>query len=227
MNKLILFDIDGTLINSHGMGKRGFEITLQKWFGRHIEMSGVDWFGRTDEEILTEIMTAEGFSVTDIRNALPRIYGEYVILFRDFARHHRDQFELLPGVLPLLETLNTMDEIRLGLVTGNLMEAAFIKLEMADIDGYFRKELGGYGDDHSKRSELVRLAVERCAAHYGDFDDIFVVGDSHRDITAAKENGLKAIAVATGKLNECELTTYQPHHVFKNFSDPDHFLTVL
>jgi phosphoglycolate phosphatase-like HAD superfamily hydrolase len=103
-----------------------------------------------------------------------------------------------------------------------------MKLSAANLDGYFPNGVGGFGDDRDARAELVPIAIERARKHYSIDGEVIpvVIGDSHRDVLAAKENGAVCVAVATGKLKSCELAGYQPEYIFEDFSDTSAVLKV-
>lgn len=225
MNALI-FDIDGTLMNSHGLGRKAFEEAINNVMGVRTDMSTVDWLGRTDREIIMQVLTELHYSRDLIESKLPRIFEDFVRLFSEYSVKHKDKFQIYPHVREFLEYVK---EKPVGLLTGNVMETAHLKLKMVGIDGYFPFGIGGFGDESADRNELFPLAVKRMKKHYDvrKFDRVFVIGDSHRDIACAKNNRAVAVAVATGKMTVEELSRYAPDYVYSDFNHMREILPIL
>lgn len=225
MNALI-FDIDGTLMNSHGLGRKAFEQAIRNVMGVMTDMSAVDWLGRTDREIVYQVLTELHYSRELIDQRIPEIFSQFIRLFAEFSRNHPDKFEIYPHVREFLENVKDRP---VGLLTGNVMETAHLKLKMVGIDGYFPFGIGGFGNESEDRNELFPIAVQRMKEHYGikKFERVFVIGDSHRDIACAKNNKAVSVAVATGKMSVQELRQYNPDHVFADFLDMRNILPVM
>lgn len=217
MNAL-LFDIDGTLLNSHGLGRTAFEEALSIVMGVNADLSAVDWLGRTDCEIVTEVLVRSGFKRSVARKRLPEVFRCFTGLFDSYSKKQAGRFVLLEYVREFLEAVK---DCPVGLLTGNARDTAYIKLRMTGIDGYFPGGVGGFGDERCVRSRLYPLAVRRMKKHFGErrFDSVFVIGDSHRDIECAKANGAVSVAVATGRQSLEELRSYEPDFAFRNFSE--------
>ncbi len=215
--KALLFDIDGTLLNSHGLGRKAFESAIEEALGIPADLSGIDWFGRTDHDILSKFFELKG--IKDNRAEKMRtVFSIFIKRFEDFAGQNPAGFTLLPGVKSLLESLKGSC---LGLVTGNVMEAAYVKLKMAGIADYFPYGVGGFGNEAGDRCSLLPIAVDRMKGYYkvGKFDKVYIIGDSPRDIECAHANGALCLAVATGKMKPAELGSYRPDFLFENFND--------
>ena len=224
--KALLFDIDGTLVNAQGMGSRVFEAAIRQVTGKTLPMDTVDWMGRTDTDIILCILEVEGYSEMEAQSMLPGIFRHYRENFEDYAQQYPERFVRFPGVLELLEALQDQS---LGLLTGNLPESAEVKLAMAGIGHFFPKGIGGFGSERRKRSELVPLALDKMKQHYRveQFSEVWVIGDSHRDILCGKENGTKTLAVATGRQSLEELKRYDPDIAVPDFSDFESLLPSL
>jgi len=215
--KGILFDIDGTLLKSYGgLGRIPFEISIEKVTGKKINLSKVDWLGRTDLDVIWNVLLENNFKEEYIKNFIPLIFEEYINNFKIFSYKNIDKFELIPNVKNLLELIK---EKPIGLLTGNLKETAHIKLEILGINNYFPFGIGGYGDEDRDRSKLVLYAINRMKNYYKNIDDFIIIGDSFRDILCAKKNKIKILAVATGKNSYDELKKYNPDFLEKDFSD--------
>jgi len=195
MERLILFDIDGTLTDSGSAGSISLNKTFQAMFGidgafRHIRLDG-----KTDIPIIKEGLAAHGLdgggrTVADILSGyLDRLKREI----------HNDRKHLKPGIGELLAAIAAMDGCRLGLLTGNVEEGARIKLGAFDLNRHF--QWGAFGSDHEDRNRLLPMAVEKYRRLSGrkiPFDRCVVVGDTPRDVDCAKPYGAVAVAVATG-----------------------------
>lgn len=223
----LLFDIDGTLLYSHGSGKRAFERAFLEIFGLSTLDVFPDAHGKTDPAIADEIaISLLGRELTDSElEVLNRRYLE--LLEAELAAS--EHFEILPGVAELLERLAAMPGILLGIQTGNLKKAAANKLARAKLEHHF--VLGGYSCDSRDRAELVAAAITRAkdhAAAIGEtIDSIFVIGDTVRDLEAAEAAGAKFIGVRTGR-RSAELIGRVPAEVLlKDFTDQSLFLKLL
>ncbi len=213
MAKLFLFDIDGTLVQSSP--HTAFIDSIKKLHGITIEDNHASYSGLTDKIILELMLEAQGWDSSKIKLHLPA-------LLEEFERAHDGLFKkgsirLLPGVKKLLVALQKRNA-SVGLITGNLESRAKKKLQDAGVWHYFK--FGGYGSDpHDKRSDLVLIAVKKA-----DFDikdpNIYVVGDTPRDIEAAADAGVKnKIGVATGTSSIRELQAAGADVVFEDFAD--------
>lgn len=225
MNALI-FDIDGTLMNSHGLGRKAFEEALNCVTGIRVDMSGVDWLGRTDREILTQVLDEHQFGGKEIEKCLPEIFRVFNRQFAEFSRQHPEKFSAYPYVKGFLDKVRDRP---LGLLTGNVMETAHLKLGMVGIGDFFPFGIGGYGNESADRNALFPVALNRMKKHYQvrEFDRVFVIGDSHRDIECAKKNGAVSIAVSTGKMDRSDLLSHTPDYLFRNFREMSAILDIL
>lgn len=225
MNKLILWDIDGTIIVSHGAGVRAMERALTKRFGVKCDLSKIDWAGRTDSWITGEVFRHTGLPDTPQNS---HDYLETYLELLPIELRDGQQGQILPGVLELLETFHNHKEIAQGLLTGNLKRGAELKLTHFKVWHYF--EFGAYADDSSVRNDLGPHALRRAKArHAVDFppDRTFIIGDTPYDIECGQVIGARTIAVATGKYSVAELAAHQPTAVFENFADTAAFLRVI
>jgi phosphoglycolate phosphatase-like HAD superfamily hydrolase len=192
---LYLFDLDGTLMTSSGSGGRAFERACQEVLGIPQALEKITLHGNTDPSILDEACRhARG---------TPATAGEREAVFAAYLGHLAGELaaaevEVLPGVRELLDLLENRRDL-VGLATGNLFDGARLKLTAAGLWGRF--PVGGYGSDAAERADLVRVAIQRAEGRLGrplDRSEIALIGDTPRDVAAARENGVRAIAVATG-----------------------------
>lgn len=225
MKKLILWDIDGTLIVSHGAGVRAMEKAFEKRFGLKGDLGKIDWAGRTDSWITGEVLSRHGLEVT------PQNCHDYLETYLELLPAElRDgpQGQVLPGVLELLETLHARTDLAQGLLTGNLRRGAEFKLTHYKVWHYF--EFGAFADDSPRRNDLGPHALRRAKEiHLVNFapDRTFIIGDTPHDIECGKVIGARTIAVATGRHTRDELAAHDPTAVFDNFADTAAFLRVI
>lgn len=217
MVRLVLFDIDGTLIRTGGAGMRAFERTLAVEFGIEDGIRGVSFAGRTDTSLVREILTVHGLPATAESRA--RFLDRYVFLLDDqLARH---QGLVCPGVRELLEGLAALPEPPVvGLQTGNIRLGAEIKLRHHGLWEHFT--VGGFGDDSEDRRELTRIAWERAARCLGgplDPAHVVVVGDTPHDVDCGHALGARVVAVATGGASRAELEAHRPRWVLDSLQE--------
>ena len=225
MKKLILWDIDGTIIVSHGAGARAMEKALTKRFGITVDLGKIDWAGRTDSWITGEVFRFCGLPDTP-QNSHDYLETYLELLPQELAAG--PQGHVLPGVLELLETLHHRQDLAQGLLTGNLKRGAQFKLTHYQVWHYF--EFGAFADDSPRRNDLGPHALRRAKEiHAVDFHPsrTFILGDTPHDIECGKVIGAQTIAVATGRFSVDELAAHQPTAVFKNFADTAAFLRVI
>jgi phosphoglycolate phosphatase len=223
--KLILWDIDGTLIVSHGAGARAMEKALTKRFGVRVDLGKIDWAGRTDTWITGEVFRYCGLPDTP-QDAHDYLEAYLELLPQELA--NGTQGQVLPGVFELLEILHHRTDVAQGLLTGNLRRGAEYKLTHYKVWHYF--EFGAFADDSARRNDLGPHALRRAKErHAVDFppDQTFVIGDTPHDIECGKVIGARTIAVATGKFTVDELAAHRPTAVFQDFADVAAFLRVI
>ncbi|MCP4356438.1 MAG: HAD hydrolase-like protein [Chloroflexi bacterium] len=219
--KLILFDIDGTLIRSHGAGRETIGYALEKLFGTVGPLQDYHMSGKTDPRIILDLMTAAGFDQREVEEKLPQVYE----LMAEYGRKIFPQREMepCPGIPELLSALKRQESVVLGLLTGNAQLTAPIKLTAANIDpAQFR--VGVYGSDALDRNELPAIGIERAnrltGYEFAGYNTI-IIGDTPADILCARAGKATAVAVASGWHSAATLTKYQPDHLFENLADLD------
>jgi phosphoglycolate phosphatase len=194
--KLLLFDIDGTLVTTGGAGVRALNRAFCQVVGIVNGLDGVRPHGKTDPAIVREVFAARGNAHHDPK-VLEEILEVYVRLLPEEVQRS-DNYTVLPGILRFLEDFQGNPSLAFGLATGNVERGARIKLERGNLNRFF--EFGGFGSDAESRTELVRTAADNGARHAGvriDSRDIFVIGDTPRDIDAGREAGFRTVGVAT------------------------------
>jgi len=216
--RLILWDIDMTLVNTGAAGQHALIRTTIEWFGGEGDLTGVEIAGRTDRAIAHQIMEKYGKAATT--ENVDAFLDRYVSLLPEELpkRHGR----VLPGVRELLEDLAQQPDKTLGLLTGNLERGAQLKLEHYDLWQFF--PFGAFADDHHDRNALGPCAVRRAAAHAGfEFrpEQVDVVGDTGHDVACGKAFGARTIAVATGSWSRERLAEHQPDFLFDDLANVD------
>jgi phosphoglycolate phosphatase len=225
--KLVLFDIDGTLITSRGAGRRAMRTAFERVFGTAGGIDQYDLRGRTDTRIVHDVMGAEGWEASRVKERLDDFFEAYVAGLTAEIGDGRDVITL-PGVAAIVARLDQAAGVALGLVTGNIEEGARIKLAPTGL--WPRFQVGAYGSDHMDRRRLPSLAARRAHALLGTaFDpaDVIVIGDTPHDIDCARAFGAVAVAVATGQYPREDLLADRPDHFFEDLSDTDRVLAAL
>ena len=217
--RLVLFDIDGTILLTDGAGRRAVQRALIEVFG---STGSADhrFDGKTDPQIVRELMRMEGHADEHIDEHMGRMLARYVEYLHDELRSGVASTRLMPGVPELLDALDARDDVLLGLLTGNLAAGARAKLNAAGVDpGRFA--IGAFGSDHEARGELPAVAQRRAREDLGlDIagNDVVVIGDTPADIQCGRAIGARAIAVATGHYSVEELWRHGPAAVFEDLS---------
>ncbi|MBT8396855.1 MAG: HAD hydrolase-like protein [Gemmatimonadetes bacterium] len=217
MNRLILFDIDGTLVWG-GPAKGAFEKAMNSVFGTAGPIGGHDFSGKTDPQIARELLTLAGFESDRIEAGFEDLWGEYLAELR--IRLVAKPMSVLPGVEALLDALTGRKGVAMGLLTGNIAEGARLKLDSVGLTDFF--PLGGYGSDAEDRDALPAVAMERARDHFGfDFppESVVVVGDTPRDVSCGKNGGTRTVAVATGWYDLETLAAHDPDQVLEDLGN--------
>lgn len=206
--KVLLFDVDQTLISTGGAGLRALDRACQRLLGIEKAMDGIKPHGKTDPAIVREILSVRlGSNAAELglSGRLESILESYIFFLREEVKTSTT-YRVLPGIFPLLEELSLRRDVALGLATGNIESGARIKLHRGGLNRYFA--FGGFGSDSENRTELVRKAAEKAAAKSGvacQSSDIYVIGDTPLDIDAGRAAGFKTVGVATGSYSVDQL----------------------
>ncbi len=246
IDRLVLFDIDCTLIDAHGAGGRAILRAISDVYGVEGELGDYSFHGRTDPGIIADLAGLwgggepgevigryEGETQPQVVHDLAERLGtpaavvdrlvdvciaRYVELLRDEIT--RVEVETLPGVKELVTALAADRRALVGLLTGNVVEGARLKLEPTGLFPLFK--VGAYGSDSALRADLPAVAVARAEALDGRLyagKDIVVIGDTPADIECGASLGVTAVAVATGRHTVDDLAAHAPDHLFADFSD--------
>src|SRR5467141_1655764 len=222
--RLLLFDIDGTLIHSGGAGVHALKLTLAERFDIADDLRDIEIAGMTDSGIVVSILKKHRIPATN--DNITAFLDSYVhFLSQELPRR---KGTLLPGVLELLERLKSRPHLVLALLTGNVSRGAQLKLEHYGVWHFF--EFGAFADDHHDRNELGGFARARAKEKHGrEFseDEIDVIGDTPRDIACGKALGARTIAVATGTWSREKLAEHHPDILIDDLSDVDRLINTL
>lgn len=218
--KLVLFDIDGTLLSSDGAGRRAMESALTAVFGS-AGAAGYRYDGKTDRQIARELMRELGHADDHIDERMEQLFALYLDALRAELAEGETQVAVLPGVPELLDALEARSDVVLGLLTGNLAEGAAVKLGTAGID-IARFRVNAFGSDHESRPELPVLAQTRARELLGlevQGERVVIIGDTPFDVDCGRAIGARAIAVATGRYDVAALAAHRPAALFADLSD--------
>ncbi len=215
--KLLLFDIDGTLVRAGGAGRKALNRAVEFLHGKRAVCDEMNLAGRTDKwNFRRALRSATSRSPTAVE--VSQLKREYLRRLPYYVRLslRRGTYVLPPGIKLLLRRLSREPGVLLGLGTGNLEEGARIKLGPSGLGGYFR--FGGFGSDGQCRVALLRKAVQRARRHSGrEASQIFVIGDTPLDVAAGRRAGYKTVAVGTGFSTWESLVGAKPDHLARDF----------
>jgi len=222
--KLLLFDIDGTLLLTGRAGEHALRLALRERFGVDDDLAAISFAGSTDGAIVRQMFEA---------NAIPHTPENVADLLDGYVHHlalelPRREGKVLPGIVELLEALHEREDCVLGLLTGNIEKGAELKLSHYGVWDYF--EFGAFADDHVDRNKLGPVAHARAAEKHGmsfAARDVYVLDDTPRDIDCARAAGFVAVAIATGSYSEADLAEHKPDFLFGDLSDTRGVLAAL
>ena len=220
--KVVLFDIDGTILWTDGAGRRAVSRALEEHFGE-TGPGAHEFDGKTDRQIVRELMRHAGVADATIDERLDAVLDRYVELLRGELGGGIATGHLFPGVIDLLDALGARDDVLLGLLTGNVSAGADVKLGAVGV-ARERFLVGAFGSDHEERPSLPAIARERAEAHLGYAvagHDVVVIGDTPADMRCGTGIGARAIGVATGRYSVAELHACAAAAVFADLSDTD------
>jgi phosphoglycolate phosphatase-like HAD superfamily hydrolase len=222
---VVLFDIDGTILWTDGAGRRAVHRALEEVFGAPVQ-EGHEFDGKTDPQIVRELMELGGIPAQQIAARLPHALTRYVEelsveLGDEGEGGHADK--IYPGIRELLDALEARDDVLLGLLTGNVRDGAMAKLRAVGLDPD-RFKVGAFGSDHADRPQLPAIARQRAEAALGHpvpGQNVVVIGDTPADMGCGRGIGARAIGVATGRYTAEQLRACQASAVFADLSDTE------
>ena len=223
--KLVLFDIDGTLISDGGAARESFGIALDATYGYRGDLRRYDFSGRTDPQIARMVLRDAGYADADIDSSMPALWQRYLA---ELANHADGRVRELPGIRAVLDALRDHAEVVLALLTGNIEGGARLKLKGPALNGYF--PFGAFGSDSEHREELPPIAVARAAdalGHRFTGRDVVIIGDSIYDVRCGVPHGARTIAIASGKTSAEKLRAENPDHFFESAEATNDLLSAI
>jgi phosphoglycolate phosphatase len=218
LRRLVLFDIDGTILSDRGASRGAFAEALQAVYAYEGDLSRYDFSGRTDPQIAHMVLRDAGLSTEDVDAALPRLWELYLAGLARNATSER--VHVYPGIRELLAELESHAEVVLALLTGNIEPGARLKVGAANLNHYF--PFGAFGSDSADRTQLPPIAMQRASHHLGrEFRgrDVVIIGDSIYDVRCGAPYDATTIAVASGKTPAETLRAENPLHFFESAED--------
>jgi len=216
--KLVLFDIDGTLLTDRGASREAFAEALRAVYDYQDDLSRYDFSGRTDPQIAHMVLGDAGHEREEIEARLPRLWELYLSRLERNATP--DRVRVMPGIRELVAALHEHEEVALALLTGNIERGARLKLGGADLNDYFA--FGAFGSDSADRTKLPPIAVQRASINLGMHfagSDVVIIGDSIYDVRCGVPYEATTIAVASGKTPADVLRAENPKFFFDDASD--------
>jgi phosphoglycolate phosphatase len=220
--RLVLLDVDGTLIQCGGAGRRALERVLRQACGQPDgDLSALGLDGSTDRLIVRNGLELLGHPFSEA--LCDQLLERYLPLLEEELA--APDYQVLPGAVAALTALRER-QVAHGLCTGNVAEGARLKLRRGALDGFFDwgpEAVGGFGSDHEVRARVVEAALRRAAARHGPVapEEVLVVGDTPRDVEAARAAGCASLAVATGRYRAAELAACGADHVVETLASPE------
>jgi phosphoglycolate phosphatase len=219
VHRLILFDVDGTLLSTNGQAGAALGVALRETFGTAGPIEGYSWAGKTDPQIVYELLGGAGIPRTEVEPRLDELFDRYCAHLT--ARLSPVNTHALAGVREILGFLGGRGDVAVGLLTGNIRRGAEIKLRAAGLTGAF--DIGAFGSDEEDRNRLVPVARTRARTRWGeDFAGTrtVVVGDAEADIRCARAGGARAVAVASGSTGRQALEALRPDALVDSLASP-------
>jgi phosphoglycolate phosphatase len=230
VQRLLLWDIDGTLVRGGGVGSEVIHQAAAAISGTSVDGRTVTMHGKTDPQILTEIFRAAEIAEHVIPELLTAAMVETERLLALAEADLRRRGQVIEGVVAALAALSAVPGVRQTLVTGNLVGNAAVKLAAFDLSGYFDVEVGAYGSDHADRNELVPIALERVQRLRGERyspGDVWVIGDTPGDFACAEAAGVCCLLVATGQVAISELQLLGANAVLRDLTNTEAVVQLL
>lgn len=221
MRRLVLFDIDGTLLSARRAPRRAFERAMTEVYGTAGPIATHRFDGKTDPQIARELLRLAGMQDPDIDRGLPRLWPCYIRELERELGQPGHETVVYAGVRDLLADLDARaHDVCVGLLTGNIEDGAALKLRTAGLTGHFR--FGAYGSDCERRDGLPPIAVERALSLTGVTfrgAEVVVIGDTPADVTCGQALGVRTVAVATGRHDAAALREAGADIAFDDLAD--------
>lgn len=222
MTRVLLFDVDGTLVDTDGAGRAAIRTALEGTYGETGPIDTFDFHGKTDPGIVRGLLRAAGWENREIDERMKDLWPLYVRELERELSARDGRVRPYPGVPELLARLDDDPRFELALVTGNVAQGAWRKLGAAGVAEHFR--YGAFGSDSEFREDLPPLALERASRHLERSvspEEAWVIGDTPEDIRCARSARIPVLTVATGRPGVEVLRRHEPDHVFRDLRDTD------
>ncbi|HEX4082869.1 MAG TPA: haloacid dehalogenase-like hydrolase [Acidimicrobiales bacterium] len=221
--RLVLWDIDGTLIDSKGIGAEVFDVAIERALGVR-PPARVQMAGKTDPQIVNEYLAMLEIEEVEGPGHLPVILEHLVSALSAVEQVIAERGRVLPGVEAVLERLGNDPTVLQTVLTGNVAANAMVKLAAFGLQDRLDLEIGAYGSDHADRNRLVPVALDRAADQRGrrfGQDEVWVVGDAPNDLACARAGGVRCLLVASGRASYDELAALSPDALLPDLTDTD------
>lgn len=218
MPKLLLWDVDATILTTDGIGGEVMRTAMGQVFGEIVPQERTFYSGKTDRQIIHDTFPA--LKPAQLLAELATFSEVYVAAFQQRQIELQARTRAMPGVVALIQQLH--GQVLQAPLTGNIAPIARLKLDLLGLLPYLDVSVGAYGDDHEDRSQLVPIAAQRASALLGHAlrgCDIVVIGDTPHDIRCGQRNGTRTVAVATGPYSVEQLAAYEPDALLPDLSD--------
>lgn len=229
MRQLVLFDIDGTLLQSASAGRRAIEAAFAEEYHDTSFFRAVRFDGKTDPQIVRELYHAAGHPERATSERIDALLNRYLGHLEADLRERGHLVRTLPGIVELLDALDAQSDVLVGLLTGNIIPGARLKLGAAGLS-FDRFALGAFGSDSGHRPDLPTIAAARAEPFLGHIPsghNVVILGDTPADVTCGHSIGARAVAVATGAYSVAELDAAGAWRSFENFSDTNAVLSAV
>jgi len=225
MDKLLLFDIDRTLLKNAKGHRDAFTHAFKEVYNVNTTIDIITPHGMTDQQIIIEVLKKNKLDEKEIKSKI-NICMQSMIQFYNEIKNKCEPPIVLEGVKNLLNEFNKQNYL-MGLVTGNLEPIAREKLERVGLNNFFK--LGGFGNDNISRTELVKLAIKRAQEKHNFIykDNVFLFGDAIQDMNAGHEAGVKTIGTLTGIFSKEQLKDAGANFIVDNLSNTEHILKII
>jgi phosphoglycolate phosphatase len=229
VRKLVLFDIDGTILLTAGAGRRAIVAAIGEQVGQSVAFDRVRFDGKTDPQIVAELLEAAGHAGPHSSDRVETLCQRYVSLLQHELGQASSKTTVMPGVHALLDKLEAESDVVLGLLTGNMAEGAALKLRAAGLDPS-RFRVGAYGSDAAARTSLPAIAASRAQPYFGRMPsgvEVVIIGDTPADIACGRSINARAVGVATGAYSVAQLEACGAYAVFQDLSETERVLQAI
>jgi phosphoglycolate phosphatase len=227
--RLVLWDIDGTMLTTGPAGRVALELGACRAAGLggvpHVKMGG-----KTDPSIVRELLTLSGLPPHEVDLAVPRALEEAERILSAETDRMREEGVVHPGVPELLDALAVVDGVRQSLLTGNIAPNALVKVRTFGLDRHLDPDVGAFGTDHPERDGLVPIALDRARERRGETyrpDEVWVIGDTVRDLRCARAGGVRCLIAGTGHDGFDAVRALEADAVLETLADTELVLKVL